>query len=183
LCERLKGGEERERERQRERQKEAYVIGGHERFHKRFIRLSQTCTVVPVQRAKSFDFIVQMLDQRLREAFEERPQLLPVKLLRRTSPAIPLKRLESRGESPVLLDILFHQPCNTGNALDGGEEDFLLGVVVVVHGFAPALAGRQEVAGGGYIVLWEMGCLEVEGVEAADDAVVGEGHLGCDVGG
>jgi hypothetical protein len=28
-----------------------------------------------------------------------------------------------------------------------------------------------------------MGCLEVEGVEAADDAVVGERHLGCDVGG
>ena len=25
--------------------------------------------------------------------------------------------------------------------------------------------------------------MQVDGVEAADDAVVGEGHLGCDVGG
>jgi hypothetical protein len=179
LCERLKGGKERERERgrererQRERQKEAYLIGGHERFHKPFIRLSQTCTVVPVQRAESFDFLMQMLDQRLREAFDERPQLLPVKLLGRTSPAIRLESLESRGESPMLFDILFHQPSDARDALDGGEVDFLFGVVVVVHGFAPALAVRQEVAGGGYIVRWEMGCLEVEGVEAADYAVVG----------
>ena len=28
-----------------------------------------------------------------------------------------------------------------------------------------------------------MGGLEIDRVEAADDAVVGEGHLGCDVGG
>jgi hypothetical protein len=45
------------------------------------------------------------------------------------------------------------------------------------------LAVGQEVAGGGYVVRWQMGCLQVDRVEAADDAVVGEGHLGCDVGG
>lgn len=126
---------------------------------------------------------MQMLDQRLRKPLNERSQLLPIILLRLNTPTIPLKSLKPRSETPMLLDIALHEAFDARDALDVREKGLLLGVVVVVHGLAPALAVSQEVAGSRCVLRWKVRCLQVDGVEAADDAVVGEGHLGCDVGG
>jgi hypothetical protein len=81
-----------------------------------------------------------------------------------------MKRLEPRCECAMLLDVLRHEAGHAGDVFDLGKEAGFLGVVVVVHGFAPALAICGEVAG----------CrgrdgkdLEMDGVEAADYVIVG----------
>jgi hypothetical protein len=103
-----------------------------------------------------------MPNQRLRETFDETPQLLAVVICRFTRAAVSLESLEARRESAVLLDILLHEALDAGDRLDVGEEAFLFGVVVVVHGFAPALAVDEEVAGNGNVSRREMRCLEVD---------------------
>lgn len=53
--------------------------------------------------------------------------------------------------------------------------------MVVVHGFTPALAIRQEVSGCTQVFAWYVWRLEVDGVEPSDDAIVSQRHLRCNV--
>lgn len=122
-----------------------------------------------------------MLDQRLREPFDETPQFLAIEILRRTRPTISFKGLEAWSKSAVLLNVTLHQTFDAGYGLDVWEESLLFGIVVMVHGLAPGLAVGQEVPGGKCVARWEVRRLEVDGVQAADDAVVSEGHLRRDI--
>ena len=122
-----------------------------------------------------------MPGQGLRKTVNEAPDLPAIVLAGQTSAAIFHKAIEARRERSVLLYVPLHDALHPGDSFDAGEEKRFLGLVVVVHGFAPALAVGQEVAdyrevGGG-----EVRRLEGDGVEAAEDAVVGEGHLRGDV--
>ena len=124
---------------------------------------------------------MQMPGQGLRKTVNEAPNLPSVIILRKTRPTILHKAIEPRRESSVLLYIPLHDALDTGYEFDAGEEKRFLGLVVVVHGFAPALAVGQEVADYREVGGREVRRLEGDGVEAAEDAVVGEGHLRGDV--
>lgn len=75
----------------------------------------------------------------------------------------------------MLFDVLGHEAGLVGDALDGGEEDALFGVVVVRDELVPGVAVEEEVAdvGGGCNV----GGLVVDAVEGAEHAVVGVRHF------
>lgn len=67
-----------------------------------------------------------------------------------------------------------HQPWLASHTFYVGKELLLFAFVVMVHGFAPALAVGEEVSG---ILARYMWRLEVDGVETADNTVVGKSHL------
>ena len=157
------------------------IICRHQNLLEPPIRLSYLHAIILVQFAKRVNLLVQMRRQRVREILDELAKLPPIILCRRTSRRILLEPLKPRRENTMLLDVALHQAGDSRDALDAGEELCFFGVVVVVHGFAPALAVSQEVADGGLVRVGDVGGLQVDGVEATEDAVVGEGHLGRDV--
>jgi hypothetical protein len=161
----------------------SHIIRRHQTLLQPLIRLPHLLTIILIQRPQRLNLIPQMLGQRPSEGIDQPPQFLPVVLQGGARPRVLLEGVKPRGERAVLLDVLRHEALDAGDGLDGGEEDGFFGVVVVVHRFGPAEAVGQEVADGGGRGGGEVRRLEVDGVQAADDAVVGEGHLRGDVGG
>jgi hypothetical protein len=159
----------------------SYVIRRHQQLLKPLIRIPHFHTIIDLQRPQRLNLIMQMACQRLRKSLDQLLHLLTVKTPGFACLCILVKHIEPRREGAVLLDILLHQPLYARNGLDAREKFGFLGVVVVVHGFAPALAVGEEVADSGGIGGGDVGRLEEYGVEATDHAVVGEGHLRRDV--
>ncbi|KAH5707319.1 hypothetical protein HBI18_249870 [Parastagonospora nodorum] len=89
--------------------------------------------------------------------------------------------LKSRREGSMLVDDLRHEFWLSCDLLQTREELGFFGAVVMMHGFAPAFTVHQEVALCGCVVVRDVRRLEVDGVEAADHAVMGEGHLSCNI--
>lgn len=110
-----------------------YVVCRHQRLLEALICLSDTHTVVLVERSQGFDLIVEMSRQRRCETFDEGFYLLPVVLRGWASSAVLLELLEARCESPVLLDVLCHQTFDAGDGFDAWKELFLFCIMVVVH--------------------------------------------------
>lgn len=103
---------------------------------------------------------MQMSSQGLSKVLNQIYQLVSIIIGGRARPAVFMKAVEPWRESPVLLDVGLHEALDPGYRLDGWEEDGLFGVMMVVHGFAPALTVCQEVANGNQIVGRDMRCLE-----------------------
>lgn len=83
--------------------------------------------------------------------------------------------VEAAHEDFVLVYVGFGDAFEAAGALDDGEVGVFFAVVVIVEEFGPALAEDEE--GGGAVGADVFG-LEVEGVHAADDNVMNEGHFG-----
>ena len=75
----------------------------------------------------------------------------------------------------MLSQILVHgiRPCFSYRVGDVQKQTFLLALVVRVHHTSPHETVANEVA---VVVLLYVGCLQVDGVETADEAVVKDGH-------
>ena len=144
-----------------------YIIRIHEGFFEPPIRLPNPLAIIHVQASQRVDLITQVLGQRFRKPFNKTLDLPTIILAWQTRPRVLLKLFESRREGAMLFDILLHDSRDSRYLLDAGEEEFFLGVVVVVHGFAPALDVCQEVLDDGFSVLAparDVRGLEVDGV-------------------
>ena len=64
----------------------------------------------------------------------------------------------------MLLYVAFHDSSDVGDQLYAWEEDHFFGLVVVVHGFTPALAICQEVSNRVRVFARDVCRLEVDGV-------------------
>ena len=124
---------------------------------------------------------MQVSRQRVCKALNQGLEFRSVIVLGRTSPRILMERLETRCKRAMLFNIVFHEALDTGYALYGREERLFLRIVVVMHGFTPALAVGQEVTDGDKVRGGYEGRLEIDGVQASYHAVVGECHFGCDI--
>jgi hypothetical protein len=80
-------------------------------------------------------------------------------------------------KGPTLLDVAFHDSLNASELRCVWEEITLFGVLMVVHGFAPGLAIDKEVFGCSLVLARYTLCLEGDGIQSADDAVVGKCHF------
>lgn len=91
------------------------------------------------------------------------------------TPDVVVKLFESGFEGVMLLQVGVRDTLDANLLFDEGEVgDFFAGVVVVDE-FGPALAEGHEGAGVGGS---DEGALQVDGVHAADNDVVGKSHLG-----
>ena len=122
-----------------------------------------------------------MFSQRLRESVDKISEFLSIIVFRSTTLSVLLERFKARSESSMLFDIAGYQSRRIGNLLDVREEILFFSIVMVVHRFGPTLAIRQEVLDSLEIVVGDVGSLEVDGIQAADDAIVCKRHLRCDV--
>lgn len=122
-----------------------------------------------------------MLRQRLSEGFYEASHPSSIVVFGPTCLGVLVECFETGCECAMLLDVLFHEARDTCDAFYVGKECLFLCIVVVVHRFGPALAVGEEVALCGKVGAWYVWRLDVDGVQPSYDAVVGEGHLCCDV--
>lgn len=122
-----------------------------------------------------------MSSQRLSKGVDKTCDLHTIIRLGNTGLGILLERIEPWRERSVLLDVTFHESWEICYTLDGWKEILLFGIVVVMHGLTPALAVREEVPNGILAITRDVRSLEVDGVQASDDAVVRECHLGRDM--
>jgi hypothetical protein len=157
------------------------IISSHQEFLKSLIRLSNARTIVHIKRSQGVNLVMQMARQWLGESLDQTPDLGAVKVLWRTRLGVLVEDVESGGECAVLLDVVLHEAFDAREFLDAGEELCLFGIVVVVHGLAPALAVEQEVTDCGLVFDGDVGRLQEDGVESADHAIMGKGHLGCHI--
>ncbi len=118
-----------------------------------------------------------MSSQGLCEVFDKAPHFLSIVVFGKTTPGVLLKSFKPGGECSVLLDIVFHNSWHGRDRLYTGKENSFFGIVVVMHRFRPALTICQEVSNGN-LVGWKVVGLKVDGVQAAEDAIMGQCHLG-----
>lgn len=105
-----------------------------------------------------------MLSQWLGKSFDEAFDPLSVIVFGKASARVLLEPIESRRECSVLLYVAFHDSLDTRYPFYAREENRFFGIVVVVHGFAPALAIRQEVSNRAQVFTRDVRRLEVDGV-------------------
>ena len=122
-----------------------------------------------------------MSSQWLCETFDKASDLPTVEVCGKTSLRVFLKQIKAWGECSVLVNIAFHDALDTRNFLYAWKENLFLGIVVVVHGFTPALAICQEVSYRAQVFVRNVRRLEVDRVQPSENAVVGKGHLRCDI--
>ena len=122
-----------------------------------------------------------MSSQWLRKGFNEAPDLASVVVFGKTSPRVLVEGIESRRERSMLLYVVFHDAFDSCYLLYVWKEILFFRIVVVVHGLRPALAVCQKVSTGLQVFAWYVRCLQVNGVQTTDDAVVGKCHLRCNI--
>lgn len=74
----------------------------------------------------------------------------------------------------MLLDVGFGDAFDTGSLLDDGKVSSLLAFVMIMQHLAPTLAEGEEVVSG---PLRDGFALQIHGVHAPDDDIVGQGHF------
>ena len=159
----------------------SYVVCGHQKLLKMIVSLTYPLAVVYVESSKCVNLLVQMLGQRIGKAFDEISDTLTIIVCGKTGPSVLLELIESRRECSVLLYIAFHQPRVFGYTLNIWKEVLFFGIVVVVHGFRPALTIDQKVSGRVIVAVWDVRRLEVDRVQPAYNPIVSESHLRCNV--
>jgi len=112
-----------------------------------------------VKRSKGVNLITQMLCQRVREIFDEFPDLLPTVIFGRTRPSVLVEQLKAGRERSMLFDVAGHEALDSRKTLHIWEEVCLFDLVMMVHGKTPALAVRQEVPDSGKILRGNIGRL------------------------
>ena len=93
--------------------------------------------IVDFEREQGLDFVVQMLLQDVTETVDNGLQLCSVVLLHCGLCSIFLQRGHARLEEMVLLDIALHDALLARQLLQVGEEDLLLGRMVVLDLIVP----------------------------------------------
>jgi hypothetical protein len=129
-----------------------YVISGHQKLFKLLIRLPHSHTIIHTQCPQRLNLVMQMSRQRFRKRLNQTLDFCAIKIFRRARLCILVEDVEAGSESTVLLDVVLHEPIDAGDLFDCREELCFLGVVMVVHGFAPALTIDEKVADGGVVV-------------------------------
>jgi len=161
--------------------RDSIIVCSHYGLFEALVSLPYTRTVVLVESSQGFNLVAQVLSQWLRKAFDEAHDLLPVIVLGKASPRVLLKQVETRRKRSVLLYIAFHDSLDICYQLYAREENLLFGIVVVVHGFTPALTICQVVSDRVQVFARYVRRLEVDGVQPPENAIVGKCHLRCDI--
>ena len=78
----------------------------------------------------------------------------------------------------MLLHILRHQPGLVQRLLDLGKEELLFLLMVMIHGFVPALTVGEKIRD--VFRRRDRRGLNIDGIEGADEKVVSKTHLRCD---
>jgi hypothetical protein len=86
------------------------IVCIHQALFETLISLPYSLAVVFVESSQSFNLVMQVTSQRLREVFDEAPELPSVIVSGKTSPRVVLKQIKSRRECSVLLYVAFHEP-------------------------------------------------------------------------
>ena len=123
----------------------AYIVCSHQFLFEQLVSLPNALAIIHIKSSQRLNLFVQMSNQLVRECLDETPNVHSIIVIGSTSLSILLKPIKSGCESSVLLDVLFHDALNTCDLLDAREEHCFFGIVVVVHGFTPALAICQKV--------------------------------------